>query len=337
MWRSLTIAILLAACGSDPATSSDGGGGGDAPGDGGTDGSVADGATDGMVGDAPIISTCPAGTWCVETPPTGVTALLHGIATVDANDVFAVGDAGTILRRQNGAWTKMTSNTTANLRGVWVRDATDAWAVGQGGIVVRWNGTAWSVDENAPVLDYKGVWGSAANDVWMIGDGTAVHFTGGTTYTEAVIPGAPVSISGVAANDIWIASESGKISHYAGSSWQVCTGAAPCAVTQTSFFAVGARTATDVWVALPGTGTLRWNGTAWTPHASDTTLFASIYAPGADNAWGAGGTKVGHWNGTAWTVASPVVGFADSLYGMAGVGPHVWAVGQDAAILYHHD
>ncbi len=325
----LLAALVLAACGGDPSAGIDAGD--DASG-GGEDGGVADG----MEGDGPDVSTCPAGTWCVETPPDGVTGLIHAVDAADANDVFAVGDGGTILRRQNGAWTKMTSNTTENLRAVWVHSSTNVWAVGQNGTVVRWDGSTWTVDTNAPDLSYAGVWGAAPDDVWMIGSATAVHYTGAASYAQNVITGAPVSISGVAANDIWVASESGKLSHYTGS-WQVCTGAAACAVTPTSFFAVGARAANDVWAALPGMGTLRWDGTAWTPHATGTTLFASIHAPGENNAWGVGGSKVGHWDGTSWTISTPVAGFGDSLFGVTGVGPHTWAVGQDAAILYHRD
>ena len=48
--------------------------------------------------------------------------LLHGVYAVNAGDVFAVGDNGTIVRRRANAWTKMTSNTIANLRAVWGSD-----------------------------------------------------------------------------------------------------------------------------------------------------------------------------------------------------------------------
>jgi hypothetical protein len=320
-----TFAVVLAACGSDPGSGADAGND--------RDGDV---LADGMEGDGPIISTCPAGTWCVETPPNGVTGLLHAIDASDANDVFAVGDGGTIIRRQNGTWTTMTSNTTENLRAIWVHSSSDAWAVGQNGTVVRWNGATWTVDTNAPDISYAGVWGSGPNDVWMIGSASHVHFTGGTSYAQGALSGAPVSISGVSANDIWVASESGKISHYTGT-WQVCNSPAPCAVTPTSFFAIAARAANDVWAALPGMGTLRWNGATWTPFETGTTLFASIHAPGENNAWGVGGSKVGHWDGNSWTISTPVTGFTDSLYGVTGAGPHTWAVGQDAAILYRRD
>ncbi|MFN0248554.1 MAG: WD40/YVTN/BNR-like repeat-containing protein [Kofleriaceae bacterium] len=326
--RGLTIAILFAGCGGDPGSGTDGGGGGD--------GGVDDALSDGMEGDGPIISMCPAGTWCVETAPATVTGLVHAIDAVNANDVFAVGDGGAIIRRQDGEWTQMTSGTTEDLRGVWAQSSTNVWAVGQNGTVLRWNGTDWAPVANAPDIDYTGVWGAGADDVWLIGTASAVHWTG--SFATLAITGAPVSISGVAANDVWIASESGKVSRWTGGPfWTLCSTGQACAVTPNSFFAVGARAADDVWVALPGTGTLRWNGSSWTPHASDATLFASIHAPAANNAWGVGGTKVGHWNGSAWTISSPVNGFADSLYGVTGAGPHTWAVGQDAAILYHRD
>ena len=63
---------------------------------------------------------------------------------VNTGDVFAVGDGGTILRRQNNAWTKMTSGTTSNLRGVWGASGSDMWAVGEAGTVLHWNGTTWA-------------------------------------------------------------------------------------------------------------------------------------------------------------------------------------------------
>src|SRR5262245_23955830 len=87
-------------------------------------------------------TTCPAGQWCVETAPVSGSPLLHAVWAVNANDVFAVGDSGTIVRRVNGAWTVMTSNTTANLRGVWAASSSDVWAVGVGGAIVRFNGTS---------------------------------------------------------------------------------------------------------------------------------------------------------------------------------------------------
>src|SRR5262245_5271523 len=99
-WSSLALWLLIGACGGgNPSGGGDGGGGDDGPGG----------------GDGPL--SCPPGQWCVETAPVTGT-LLHAVYAASANDVFVVGDAGTILHRRDNAWTQMTSNLTENLRGV---------------------------------------------------------------------------------------------------------------------------------------------------------------------------------------------------------------------------
>lgn len=325
--RVLAFALLLAACGNDPGAGTDGGGN-----DG--DGMLGDG----MEGDGPVISTCPARTWCVETPPATVTGLIHSIDAADANDVFAVGDGGTIIRRQNGAWTTMTSNTTLNLRGLWVLSGTDAWAAGQDGTVLHWDGSDWSAITGGPAdVDYAAAWGSAADNVWFVGTGSAVRWNGtALSNPGSVITGTPVSISGSADDNVWIAAETGRLSRYT-TSWMLQTPMVNGSSPGNSYFAVAARANDDVWASLPGTGTIRWNGSSWAAHSTEQTLFASIHAPAADHAWGVGGTKVGHWNGTSWTISSPVAGWTNSLYGVTGAGPHTWAVGQNGGILYHRD
>ena len=105
---SLVVALLALGCGTPHPgvgtdASSDGtGGGGD-----GTSASDADvdAMVDAMVIDAPPTPACP--NWCTETAPAG-TGLLYAVHAVNTGDVFAVGDGGTILRRQNNAWSKMT-------------------------------------------------------------------------------------------------------------------------------------------------------------------------------------------------------------------------------------
>jgi hypothetical protein len=297
---------------------------------------LADAPDDQAGDDSGMISNCPVGTWCREDAPQGTTVLLHSVDAVDANDVFVVGDGGTILRRQNAAWTKMTSGTLENLRAVWALSSTDVWAAGQNGTVLHWNGTAWSPVAGAPNIDYSAAWGSSANDVWFSGTASAVHLTNGSTFTTSAITGTPVGISGSAANDVWIAAESGYLSHYT-TSWTLTPPLVNGVSPGTSYFAVGVRASNDVWASTPGTGTIRWNGAVWSSYATGTTLFASIYPPAADNAWGAGGTKVGRWNGTEWTISTPITGLTSSLYGISGTGPHTWAVGNNATILYHHD
>src|SRR5689334_9701976 len=114
-----------------------------------------------------MVTTCPTGQWCVESVPT--TGRVAGVWAVTAEDVFAVGDTGTILRRNNDAWTAMTSGVTTNLRGVWASSSSDVWAVGGAGTIVHFDGSQWSAVSGGGTADLIGVWGSSATDVWMCG------------------------------------------------------------------------------------------------------------------------------------------------------------------------
>src|SRR3954466_2029659 len=90
-----------------------------------------------------VIAPCPAGQWCIEPAPVPNTVLLQSVFALSANDVFAVGEAGTILRRINNEWTVMASGVTSNMHGIWAASATDVWAVGTD-TILRYNGTVWT-------------------------------------------------------------------------------------------------------------------------------------------------------------------------------------------------
>lgn len=101
---------------------------------------------------------------------------------------FAVGQKGSIVRREGDAWLAETSPTDRTLWGVWGASLDEVWAVGGNGasddpvLLVR-RDDAWSA-EVVPdlVTDAKGlfkVWGTAADDVWVVGDrGVTLHYDG---------------------------------------------------------------------------------------------------------------------------------------------------------------
>ncbi|MCC6623726.1 MAG: IPT/TIG domain-containing protein [Deltaproteobacteria bacterium] len=70
--------------------------------------------------------------------------LLAVWASADGSHAFAVGEAGTILGRVEGAgWTRQTSYTEQTLRAI-AGSNSDLWAVGDGATVRRWDGLAWT-------------------------------------------------------------------------------------------------------------------------------------------------------------------------------------------------
>jgi hypothetical protein len=110
---------------------------------------------------------------------------LEAIWGSSADDIWAVGDKGTIRRMQKGQtrWSIVTSPTHEALHGVWGSSANDVWAVGDAGSIFHFDGKDWKPSTAAFPIGRKpnlrGVWGSAANDVWIVGDGIALHYTGG--------------------------------------------------------------------------------------------------------------------------------------------------------------
>jgi hypothetical protein len=85
-------------------------------------------------------------------------------------------------------WTQVDSKATANLRGIWGSSGDDVWVVGDNGTIrhFRANATEAEVVESRTRMNLTAVWGSGPNDVWIIGDhGTILHFDG-KTWSESV-------------------------------------------------------------------------------------------------------------------------------------------------------
>lgn len=67
------------------------------------------------------------------SPTTNTLNSIHGVAE---NDLWAVGDAGTIIHRVT-SWTLEPTTASVDLRGIYFSDAANGWAVGTGGIIQK--------------------------------------------------------------------------------------------------------------------------------------------------------------------------------------------------------
>lgn len=279
---------------------------------------------------AALIPACPTGTWCIEAPPLTTTPRLHGISAVNAGDVFAVGDDGTILRRTGGAWLAMTSGTMEDLRGVWARTSSDVWAVGTNGTILHFNGAAWSSVTGVTTVGLEAVWGSSASDVWIVGSSLVLRWNG-STYSSTALTGSLLSVSGTSASDVWVAGENANVRHYASGAW---TTVSPGVGTST-FFAVLALGANDVWVTdyMPNKEAVHLTGGKWVPTKTTNGIFNGLSLRTTNDLWGAGGNRIGRWNGTAWTTAQPL-GSNVVLWSVATTANDVWVVG-DSAMIAH--
>lgn len=276
------------------------------------------------------VMACASATWCTEaTPTTAAGNLLHAVWAASADDVFAVGDRGTILRRTNDAWTAMESGTTAHLRGVWGTSPSDVWAGGVDGALLHFDGDAWTAVSGA-TSDIDSVWASSPTDAWFVGSGTVLRWTG-LRFTTIGFGGILLSVSGTGPNDVWVTGESTNVHRWNGTTWTTLN----AGVGTPSLMSVLAVATNDVWVSdfMPGKETSHWTGSRWTPIRTGGGIFSGMSALSATDIWGVGGNKIGHWNGSTWTIEQPF-GSNVTLWSVATRPGHAWVVGGSGLIAH---
>src|SRR5579875_1916068 len=289
----------------------------------------------------------------VSSPNPGSPDGLHSVATVSANDAWAVGGSGLqrssgqpIIEQWNGTqWSAVSSPSTgtlySTLTSVAVVSANDIWAVGWEGVngvaetlTEHWNGTQWSIVSSPnPANAGNELYSVAAvstNDVWAVG------FSESTTAIGPIQPT--------------------LVEHWNGTQWSVVSSPSPG--TQSNVLAgVAAVSATDAWAvgyADSQTLTEHWNGTQWSVVSSSgpgpvSNSLLGVAEISASNVWAVGyyqssdfvsHTLTEHWNGKQWhVVKSPSPGMnSTQLEGVAATSPtDVWAVGHsDSTTLIEH-
>jgi hypothetical protein len=184
-----------------------------------------------------------------------------------------VGDSGTAIRWNGSSWSTVSSGTTNRLRAVTGTSANDVWAVGEKGTILRWTGSGgWqSTLTGYPSNDLNSVWSGSAIDAWAVGaaGGLAFHWDGHTWTTSAPTSMALRSVWGSSSQDVWAGSVTDVWGawHWNGTSWSGYSVPRPTS-TEGGILSLNnlwGSAANDIWAAC---GTLRgamlhWNGTAW--------------------------------------------------------------------------
>ena len=133
--------------------------------------------------------------WRVEHPVSGGNLLAAAWAAGD-DDVFAVGNGGTILRYDGSAWQHMDSGTDENLTGVWGLSASQVYATGFNGTVLRYDGTSWHTEPTPSVfVIMTDVWASSSSDVYAVGHQSTVFHYDGTGWSSTHVEPLSLEIS----------------------------------------------------------------------------------------------------------------------------------------------
>ncbi|HEY0018315.1 MAG TPA: hypothetical protein VGC13_18565 [Longimicrobium sp.] len=147
---------------------------------------------------------------------------LRGVWGSAANNVFAVGDSGVVLRYNGTSWTRMTTGTTAQLNRVWGSGATNVYAATETGRLLRYNGTSWSfvAGVQAPGA-LASVWGTSASNVYAVGAGGIVFRYNGTSWQRIRLPTRQplYAVWGSGTNNVYVAGGGGALYRFDGTSW----------------------------------------------------------------------------------------------------------------------
>jgi hypothetical protein len=279
-----------------------------------------------------VIQPCAPNQWCQEAaPPAFASTLLKAVWAVNANDVYAVGNTGTILHRVNGtSWAAVASGIPDNLRSVWASSSSDVWVGSEHGAILHFDGSGWSDMPSPSTSDVDTIWGTGPSDVWFGGSTMILHWDGARLTTWG-LNGSVLSGSGTGPRDAWVTGEDVTLRHYTGTTW------APVnpGMGSTTLFAVLARGANDVWVTgpIPNKETAHWNGSRWTPFKTNNSVFLSLSALSATDMWGVGQGKVGHWDGVAWATDKPF-GEDVGLFSVSTTAGHAWIVGDHGLVAH---
>ncbi len=103
---------------------------------------------------------------------------LRALWGIDANSVYAVGEAGWVVRYDGNVWTRMDAYTTRTLTGIWGSDTDDIYVVSALGggtqdnesVIVHYDGQDWDL-EYSGMHDLNAIWGSVeGGGVYVSGD-----------------------------------------------------------------------------------------------------------------------------------------------------------------------
>jgi hypothetical protein len=277
--------------------------------------------------------------------PSGTSSALFGVAAADTDEVWAVGEGGTVLRWDGVGWNAIESPVLSgtHLWDVWASRDGEVWAVGQEpstdnlwgthGIVLHYDGKQWDKEPVHTSKRLEGVWGSSIADVWAVGVDETLHWDG-ELWARTPRPG--LKVTGSSKNNVWCLTDRGVVSQWNGASWEQVRS------TMTDARHIWSGWVGDVWVAGGPNGIHHFDGSTWTTTEVSYYSVAAIWGSAPTDVWAAGGELISctncggllHWDGLEWhrwnTQLESVI-----VLDLGGTAPDdVWAVGIDGKILH---
>lgn len=259
-----------------------------------------------FVGENGHVAKYAASVFVEGASPTG--EALRSVCGFSVGDVWAVGDAGTIVHYDGTSWSLVESGTTSPLYAI-AGFQGGAIALGDHGTVLVFDGTNWSLVLDGRAVVYHDMIGFSTNDVFAVGrqggsNGFIRHFDG----REWILPGDELmSVWGFAPDDVFAAGRLGAVHHYDGASWNLIDSG-----TFSNLSGVGgaeSEEARRVYIVGQRATIRVWSGSTFSPMLPPPNYFddlRDVWAAAPDNVFAVGPTGAilrfkGPLNAIAWT------------------------------------
>ncbi len=270
------------------------------------------------------------------------------------DNVYAVGDYGTLLHFNGVAWSDLSDNipwsgTARNIYGIWGTAADNVYCAADTGVLYHYDGTAWNRLTTDTTNKFREVWGLSESDVYVVGDkATILHFDGTDGDNMTAPAGTPTlqGAWGTARDNMYFVGGTSKsdpqgsleavIVHYDGFNWTTqWTG-----LEAQKLKAVWGSTGTDIFAVGDG-GTIlhSTDGTSWSEVQHGFSYdgeIRSMWGNTATEIFASGDyTTILYYDGSQWIDAradiDPTVPTNLKLHGIWGSAPDdvVYAVGGD--------
>ena len=284
---------------------------------------------------------CTDAGWCWENPIAGDHDLL-AVRGSGAEDVWAVGTAGTVLNWDGTRWQRLETGTTETLRSVWISPRGSVWVSGAAGTLLQLRDEGWV--PHAPSVNDAGlnaIDGPADGGVFVVGEGQTLlarQRDGGWARQPTGVPATvPLDFHGVWAPHprlAWAVGTNGWMSRWDGESWSTSR-----LFPGVNLRAVHGATPDSAFAVAEGGGVYRWDGTGWGAYGEGNLAFdlSSVWAGSANQAWmtaPAGGVFTAS-NNQLFALNDDS---NQSLNAIWGAGAQdLWAVGNKGAITRGND
>ena len=207
-------------------------------------------------------------------------------------------------RRGSDSRVSQTSGTAQNLTSVWGFAANNIYAVGAAGSILHWNGTNWSAQTSGTAANFLGVQGPDSGHVYAWADDNTLHVShDGSTWSSLGSPFtfAAHSLFATTATDMWITFNGSRVRY--SSNDGVSFGADVGNIGLSSTLCLFGLSPTDMFMGFNGGATeiMRWtsgahDGSAWVDIANTLPSglnFNSIWGTADGDMFAAGSSSGG--------------------------------------------